>query len=204
MKLSFPRSKPAFLATSCNSSPHAPCHPKGPQQVSGMLPAQILHWKAGCGIGSAVPGTQLLRSPCITTSSPRNSIWKMSGKRRQFHVRNVTLEILTASDQHRSCYTLHKSSWSPGLTPVGGAVLTGQLYLLKLSRQFQFATVLFTSFQVAAECYGMLTSSCHISHPWGGCMVVVSESHSWVCTVSLPRTRKCFGVPWEWAMLRKV
>lgn len=188
MKLSFLRSKPAFLATSCNSSPKAPCHPTGPQQANRMLPAQLLYWKAACGIGSAVPGTQPLQSPCISSSPPSNSIWKMSGKRRQFHVRNVTLEVLTASDRHRSCYILHENSLSPGLTPVGGAVLIGQLCLLKLSQQFQFATVLFTSFYVAVECYSMLTSSHHLSP-----MAVASESHSWACTVSLPRTRNVLG-----------
>lgn len=152
MNPSFPRSKPAFLATSCNSSPQAPCHPTGPQQASRMLLASS--WRGRQGVGLAV--LYLAQSPhgphCTRSSPASSSVWKMPGKRRQFHVRDATLEVLTASDHHRSWYTFHEISLSPGLTPAGIAVLTGQLYLLKLPQQFQFATVLFTSFQVAVEC----------------------------------------------------
>lgn len=131
--------------------------------------------EAGCCLPSSCTGRQgmvlavlcLAHSPCgphcTSSSPPSNNVRKTPGKRRQFHVRNVTLEVLTASDHHRPCYTFHENNSSPGLTPVGVAVLAGQLYLLKLSRQFQFATVLFTSFQAAVECYSTLTSSCHLS-----------------------------------------
>lgn len=115
MKLFFPRSKPAFLATSCSSSPQAPCHPTGPQQARTMLPALLLYWKAGCRTGTAVPGTQPLPSPCISSSPPSNSVWKLSGKTRQFHRRNVTLEVPTITDpatlSTRTVCLLHWLQW---------------------------------------------------------------------------------------------
>lgn len=48
------------MATSCNSSPQAPCHPTGLQQASRMLPAQLLYlegrvWDWQCSAWHTVP-----------------------------------------------------------------------------------------------------------------------------------------------------
>lgn len=48
-------------------------------------------------------------------------------------MRKLALEVLTASDHHRSCCTLPENSLSAGLTPAGVAVLSRQLHLLRLS-----------------------------------------------------------------------
>lgn len=113
-----PSSKPAFLATSCTSSPRDPAILPDPRERSRMLPAQLCMGRQDAVLAALCLVPSLSGPHCASSLPSDNSVLKTPGKRRRFRMRNVTLEAPTTSDHRRSCCAFHENSSSPGQTPV--------------------------------------------------------------------------------------